>query len=206
MTIPFKHLNKCMVLFVIACLARTGAAETNSSALETDNIRQEGMKVIEAFSNDLKHNLKSAIKEGGLTNGIEVCALKAPQIALSHSQQPWQVKRTSLKVRNPVNAPTAEELDVLEIFESGKAGGKKIHELSYYRVTVTGQQRVHHLMQAIPTQALCLGCHGEKLAPEVQALLHQRYPEDQATGFQEGDIRGAFSLFYTESLNAGKNH
>ena len=156
------------------------------------------MQLIDAFSKELKAKLKHAIKEGGLSNGIEVCALKAPEIALGHSQQQWQVKRTSLKVRNPANTPSAEELKVLEAFESAKAGGKAFQDLRYYRVTDKGTQRVHHLMQAIPTQALCLGCHGENLSADVQAALSKLYPDDQATGFQEGDIRGAFSLFYTE--------
>jgi len=71
-------------------------------------------------------------------------------------------------------------------------------DLRYYRIDDQGKQRVHHQMQAIPTQAMCLACHGESLSQELQAVLHERYPEDQATGFKEGDIRGAFSLIYTE--------
>jgi hypothetical protein len=47
-------------------------------------------------------------------------------------------------------------------------------------------------MQAIPTGALCLQCHGENISPEVQAELARLYPEDKATGYSAGDIRGAF--------------
>ena len=40
----------------------------------------------------------------------------------------------------------------------------------------------------------CLACHGlkEQISPEVQAQLDRLYPEDQATGFNEGDLRGWF--------------
>ena len=41
-------------------------------------------------------------------------------------------------------------------------------------------------------QKLCLGCHGKSIAPEVKAKLAELYPEDKATGFSEGDLRGAF--------------
>ena len=47
-------------------------------------------------------------------------------------------------------------------------------------------------MKAIPTGAVCLNCHGTKIAPEVSQALAGLYPEDRATGFNEGDIRGAF--------------
>jgi hypothetical protein len=182
------------VIYVSAALA-----EQANDAQQDMQIKQQGMALIQAFSTELKTNLQRAIKEGGLSKGIEVCSVSAPDIAAKHSTQNWQVKRTSLKVRNPLNQATAEELSVLETFESAKAGGKAVEELSYYQIQDEGGYRSHHLMKAIPTQALCLACHGENLSPEVTSVLSQRYPQDQATGFAEGDIRGAFSLIYTEN-------
>ena len=181
-----------LMLFTVLALPKAFAEGERS-------VQQQGVELIQAFSSELKNNLQKAIKAGGLSNGIEVCAVKAPEIAAKNSQGNWQVKRTSLKVRNPLNAPTPVEQKVLQAFESGKAGGKAISDLSYYRVEDQGKRRVHHLMKAIPTQALCLACHGGSLSQELQAVLHERYPEDQATGFKEGDIRGAFSLTYTEN-------
>jgi hypothetical protein len=49
-------------------------------------------------------------------------------------------------------------------------------------------------MKAIPTAAQCLNCHGESISPEVDAKLKALYPNDQARGFKEGDLRGAFTL------------
>ena len=40
----------------------------------------------------------------------------------------------------------------------------------------------------------CLGCHGENIKPELLQLLDKHYPLDQARGFREGDLRGAFTL------------
>jgi len=41
---------------------------------------------------------------------------------------------------------------------------------------------------------LCLQCHGmeEDLAPDVVEQLTKLYPDDTATGFSQGDLRGAF--------------
>jgi hypothetical protein len=43
---------------------------------------------------------------------------------------------------------------------------------------------------------MCLTCHGEKarIPPAVEAVIAQEYPGDRATGFAEGDVRGAVSV------------
>jgi hypothetical protein len=42
-------------------------------------------------------------------------------------------------------------------------------------------------------------CHGpsESLAPDIKEKLATLYPQDQATGFSEGELRG---WFWVESL------
>jgi len=37
-------------------------------------------------------------------------------------------------------------------------------------------------------------CHGEKTDPAVGAKLKTLYPQDQATGYKQGDVRGAFTI------------
>lgn len=165
---------------------------------ETNNIPEQGKLLIKSFSSDLKTELQKAIKEGGLKNGIEVCSEKAPAIAEKYSSNEWQIKRTSLKVRNPENVPTDLERDILLQFEVKKDEGIAISELSYYEKEITELGKTHRMMKAIPTQGLCLGCHGDTLSEEVKTELSLLYPNDQATGFKEGDIRGAFSLVYHE--------
>ena len=44
----------------------------------------------------------------------------------------------------------------------------------------------------ITTGAVCLRCHGKSIAPEVSSAIRAAYPNDQATGFDEGDLRGVF--------------
>jgi hypothetical protein len=54
-------------------------------------------------------------------------------------------------------------------------------------------------MKAIPTSGICLSCHGENLSKEVSTRLDQLYPEDNARGYKENDIRGAFTI--TRQIN-----
>lgn len=51
-------------------------------------------------------------------------------------------------------------------------------------------------MKAIPMQGMCMTCHGgQELIPDnVKERLATLYPDDQATGFTPGSLRGAFTV------------
>ncbi|MDY0022433.1 c-type heme family protein, partial [Arenimonas caeni] len=46
------------------------------------------------------------------------------------------------------------------------------------------------LARGIRVEAACLMCHGDNIAPPIAERLAALYPEDGATGFLEGDLRG----------------
>ena len=135
------------------------------------------------------------MKEGGPVHTIQVCNNVAPQLAEAHSQMSgWRVARTSLKVRNPENAPDAWETAVLNEFESRKAAGEDPMKLVKAEVVEENGRQVFRMMKAIPTAEVCTKCHGAEIAEPVAAKLDELYPEDQARGFNVGDLRGAFTL------------
>lgn len=187
-----KLILTWLTLFSVAI--PTYATETNNQAYVN-----EAKQRIQVFSKTLKSKLKAAISEGGLSNGISVCKTEAPKIAADLSSEGWHISRTSLKTRNPLNAPDKWELNTLKYFEQQKASGadvKALHKVKY-------SDNSFRYMQAIPTGPLCLACHGKNLSDEVKTALGKDYPYDQATGFALGDIRGAFTLEqkrYLESL------
>jgi hypothetical protein len=51
-------------------------------------------------------------------------------------------------------------------------------------------------MRAIRLQEFCLACHGpaDSIAPAVKQVITARYPNDQATGYAIGELRGAISV------------
>jgi len=156
---------------------------------------QESRKVVKAFMGKLKSELQQAMKAGGPVRAIEVCRNKAPLIAGEMSQQTgWRVARTSLKYRNPNNAPDAWEQLVLKEFEARKAKGEDVRKLEHAEIVTVDGQKQFRYMKAIPTGKVCLKCHGEKLDPAVEKTLNQFYPHDKARGFRVGDIRGAFTI------------
>lgn len=157
---------------------------------------QESRFAAQKFSVALKDALQQAIQNGGPVNGIEVCHRQAADIATDLSQKlGLLIGRTSLKVRNPENAPDNWELAVLKQFEARKAQGEPVDSLEFFAVIDDDQgQKTFRYMKAIPTASLCLACHGTHISPEVDSKLKELYPKDTARGYQEGDLRGAFTI------------
>jgi hypothetical protein len=150
---------------------------------------------VKDFMLKLKGELKQAMEQGGAVNAIAVCKLKAPAIADELSTQTgWRVARTSLKVRNPSNAPDDWERKALEGFDKRNAQGDNPETIEYYEVVEESSGPVFRYMKAIPTGHMCLECHGENIDATVATKLDALYPADQARGFKAGDIRGAFTI------------
>ncbi len=162
----------------------------------SDPLVQESREAIKAFAGELKGNLQKAMKSGGPLKAVEVCKNVSPTITAEHSNaRGVEIRRTSLKLRNPDNAPDAWERKILESFEARKAAGENVRKIDHHERVVMEGKQVFRYMKAIPTaKKPCTLCHGKNISPELKAALDKAYPNDQARGFEAGDIRGAFSI------------
>ncbi len=154
-----------------------------------------GRELAQRFGATLRTRLETAIAAGGPAHAVTVCSHEAAGIAAAlAAESGWTLGRRSLKARNPANRPDAWERVVLEEFERERAAGTDPATLERIEtVAAPGGSRVRY-MKAIPTQPLCLACHGEALAPDVEAAIAAAYPRDTARGYRVGEIRGAFSF------------
>ena len=150
---------------------------------------------IKQYAAALQTELKTAMQTGGPVAAIGVCNTQAmpitAQVAAEHG---IQLSRVSLKNRSPANVPNEWQTAVLQDFNRQQAAGKDITKLAWSETVNTDSGREFRFMKAIPTAEVCLKCHGSQLAPEVSQVLSDIYPEDKATGYSVGDIRGAFVL------------
>ncbi|MCF6218505.1 MAG: DUF3365 domain-containing protein [Gammaproteobacteria bacterium] len=162
----------------------------------SDPLVKESRAAIKAFAGELKGNLQAAMKSGGPLKAVEVCKNVSPVITAEQSNaRGVEIRRTSLKLRNPDNAPDAWERKILESFEARKAGGEDVRKIDHHERMVMEGKQVFRYMKAIPTaQKPCTLCHGKNISPELKVALDKAYPNDQARGFEAGDIRGAFSI------------
>lgn len=148
---------------------------------------------IQELAASLQTELKSAMQAGGPVAAIGVCHTQAMPITQKVSaEHGLLVSRVSLGNRNPENLPNQWQTAVLEDFERQKAAGKDPGSLAWSETVSTDGGKEFRFMKAIPTGPVCLACHGTALSPEVSGVLADLYPQDRATGYNQGDIRGAF--------------
>lgn len=181
-------MKKAITVFCAAILA---PAILHASGADTDI--QQAEKAAAAFGGALKSELVTAMQSGGALEAIEVCHVRAGEIAGTVSAETgMNVSRVSAKNRNPANAANDWQMDVLRSFDERKNAGEDAATLTWSETVETGNGTEFRYMKAIPAAGICLQCHGTAIAPEVSAKLRQLYPDDKAVGYSEGDIRGAF--------------
>lgn len=178
-------------LATMLCAPALQAAEADKAALAA-----EGKSVMMSFGKALKGELQAAMKAEGPVKAIQVCYLKAPKIAKKVSETSgWTVRRSSHKLRNRNNQPDAFTRTAMEEFLARQAKGEKAAKMAKVAIVEEGGQKLFRLVKAIPTEKLCLTCHGgADVKPEVEKALKRQYPTDAARGFKEGEMRGVFTL------------
>lgn len=173
----------------------TPAAAPAAGTPDKAALVEEAKGAVQALAGKLKGELEAAMQAGGPVEALSVCQTKAPELAKAISAEKGvEIKRVSLKNRNPqMGVPNDWQTKVLNEFDAKKAAGEDPANIAY--AEVVGNE--FRFMKAIPTAAVCLQCHGAELSPAVSAKLTELYPQDRATGYKEGDLRGAFVVVKT---------
>ena len=136
----------------------------------------------------LSGRLMEVMGSEGPVAAIAVCKSEASEIAKAVGQQEdVKIGRTALKLRNPNNQPPAWA----ESLVAAAVDQPTFLTLSDGRGAA---------LLPIKLKGLCLMCHGpvDQIMPEIKSQLATHYPNDQATGFKEGDLRGWFWVETTE--------
>jgi hypothetical protein len=172
------------VLF-ITIVSRAGAAEsTRNQAVAAAAAGQLGQ--------EMRKKLTESMQKNGPAGAVDVCAKDAPDIsARLEKELGVTIKRTSLKFRNPKNAPDQAEKQLLGILAAAHSAGSKLPQ----GVTAFPNDR-NRFYKAITMEQACLKCHGDAstMSEAVRRELALTYPEDKAVGYKEGDFRGIISV------------
>jgi len=172
-----------------------------SQAAVADDVKERkkaAMATTKEFAKKLGGHMKAAMKDGGPVNAVRVCSDVAPQLTGEISRKTgWKVTRVGTRVRNSMlGSPDAWEQKVLAQFEARKAKGESFKKMAFSEVVEEPNGKYFRFMKAIGVQRGCLQCHGGKdeVLPEVEMILEERYPHDQARNYKVGDLRGAVSI------------
>ena len=163
-------------------IADEPAAAAVDPAPPAEDPAAKGAALLGPFKMNLMQAFSTGMQEGPVS-AISVCRDEAPGIAASLSVDGVRMGRSSHKLRNPANAPSEWLVPVLEAYVGGDSRGPQVVELADGR---------HGYAEPIMMQGMCLVCHGSNIEPGIAARTAELYPDDQATGFAEGDFRGVF--------------
>lgn len=186
-------LNISLMSFALVSLALVVPQRAVSEeAVDLPALEAQAGLIAKRFGGQLKPKLITAVQSGGFVHAIDFCRVEAPKIANQLSAETgWSVKRVSLKARNTSTAkPDQFERNVLAGFDQRQQNGEPAANLKHSQV-VDGQYR---FMSAQAVGGLCLNCHGQTIDKSIKKALDSHYPDDKATGYSLGQIRGAFSL------------
>lgn len=162
----------------------TGPVDNGSAAVR----KAEGQAIVAAelatkkLGSTMKERVLGAMKEGGTVAAIPACQADAPTLTAAAGSETVTVGRSSSKLRNPANAGPDWVQDWLQ-----DNGDKRFDEVTGTSDIVDGEARLIRPIQVAPG---CLACHGSNLDAETQSALSAAYPQDQATGYAAGDLRG----------------
>lgn len=172
----------------------TGTARANQDDTKryVDESRKASLQVLQQIRGELVKEMENS----GPLRAIIVCKYTAPEVTSGVSRKTgWRVSRVSLRARNPaLGTPDAWEQKVLMDFDQRSSKGEKPESIEHHEYVSEPTGRFFRYMRAIPTAPECLGCHGSNVTDAVKSQLANEYPNDRATGYFAGQIRGAVTV------------
>jgi hypothetical protein len=176
------------LVLVVACAGACGGGRPSAAEIARARARAEdgAARLMETLFKELM----SALQAGPPEEALGVCGQRAQELTRAiETETGVSVRRTSLKTRNPLNAPDPYERSWLE-----QAAASRPTQAHAEVVDADGGGYELRYLRPVRVAEMCTPCHGERLAAAVQDAVRGRYPDDRATGYKPGDLRGAVSV------------
>jgi hypothetical protein len=151
-----------------------------------------GQLLVEESTQRIGGKLMKVIEKQGVSGAFDYCHVNAQPMTDSISKGSRTIlRRTSFQTRNKNNDPDPWETKILAEYESQKENGEELQPM-----LVKDNGGGIRYFSPIMVQPLCLNCHGtdEQIGEETLQKLAINYPEDEATQYAIGDLRGMWSI------------
>ncbi|MCB0707602.1 MAG: DUF3365 domain-containing protein [Saprospiraceae bacterium] len=162
---------------------------------EAPDYLANGKTIQAATFSALSSKLQQEMAAGGVSGAVQYCRLAAYPLVDSLSKvYQATIRRTSLKVRNPLDAPTESERVQLNSYQQLHQNGQPLEAL----IQPISETEIAYYAPILVND-LCLKCHGqpdETLRAVDYAKIQELYPGDKATGYVAGDLRGMWSITF----------
>ena len=187
--------NRFLGVLLLTVAGIAGAQSTPPSTIDASLV-QSTRGIAGELLGQLGQKLKAAMSTDGPVAAVSVCKESAPAIARQLSiANDAKVTRVGTRVRNQnMGVPNAWQKEALTQFEARLSQGEKATDIEYWQVADNGHGKSElRYAKAIAIQPQCLSCHGsaQDIAAPLAEKLRIEYPNDQATGYSVGQLRGA---------------
>ncbi len=190
---PLRVLLTCVLgipLLQVSC----GNGKPESAPVNETLLIETGNSMSDSLMKKLGGDLKAALSGGEPASAVKFCAQTATPLTKQTSQEfpNATISRVSFQNRNPANKADETDKAVLKKWETLLSEGSSLPAQELVSVNETTTR----FYRPIRVQKLCLSCHGalETLDSNLAKMLTNQYPDDKATGYVEGDLRGAFRV------------
>lgn len=171
-------------MFAIPCWANELSTEAKA------HLMYQAHEAIAPIKKNFKDALTQALGKAGAAKAIDKCKVDSAKLTSGPSVsgiETIEVGRTSLKLRNPKNAPRDWMKPHLNKFKDWKPGDSIEKRL----LINLGPHRYGYL-EPIYVQGICLSCHGKFVTTDIKKEIAEHYPQDEAMGYEFGALRGFF--------------
>ena len=187
--------NRFLGVLLLTVAGIAGAQSAPPSTID-DSLVRSTRGIAGELLGQLGQKLKAAMSTDGPVAAVSVCKESAPAIARQLSiANDAKVTRVGTRVRNQnMGVPNAWQKEALTQFEARLSQGEKAADIEFWQVADNGHGKSElRYAKAIAIQPQCLSCHGsaQDIAAPLSEKLRIEYPNDQATGYSVGQLRGA---------------
>ncbi|MFV0541165.1 MAG: DUF3365 domain-containing protein [Aestuariibaculum sp.] len=183
-------IKKVILLLVVALFFYTCKQDKNKAITENEikNMITLGNSISAETQSVLLKNVAEAIKKGGTDYAVDFCNVNVFMLTDSvANKHTLTIQRLSNKNRNPNNVLqthrdslawekiNTDKSTFIEQYENG--------EIYFYKP----------ISIKMPT---CIKCHGNQtdISESTKKIIAKRYPNDKATGYKMGDLRGMWKI------------
>lgn len=175
----------------------TQEQQDKKPAFDHKAYKMKGMIIAKTTFKTFKAKIAKASEKGGLPAVVDFCHDNALKITDSIGQAHHvMIKRTSHKLRNPANKPDIDEEAVINEYLKAQKEQKPMEP-----IVLKDAEGYVHFYAPIKIKPACLSCHGtpgKEIPENIYKMIKEKYPQDQATGFKVGDLRGIWDIKFLD--------
>ncbi len=168
---------------------------SNLSEQQVAQYTEQGKTIAQGSFKALSKQLGEALKAGGVEAAVGYCQAMALPLTDSLSKQYGaKIKRTSLKLRNPANAPDSMEYKMLKIYLQMS---RMRNPVMVPKILEKNDKEIQFFAPIMLTKEVCLRCHGiegKSMDSKDYAIIKLKYPNDEAIGYKLNQFRGMWSI------------